>query len=64
MTKCKKIKFLTDSFGNSAGEVVSILEETKEELYYYDGFHRWCYVYKNEENVSFMYVYTGGDINE
>ena len=51
-----KIRMLTSSLGNSAGETVKVKEESDGELYYYDGLGRWCYVYKYEEGTSFEYV--------
>jgi hypothetical protein len=52
-----KIKFLIDKyFGNSAGEVVDVEEETELEYYYYDGFDRWCFVDRDKEDIEFEIV--------
>jgi len=50
-----RIELLQPTLGHSPGELVTIVEETDDELYYYDSFGRWCYVDKSEENESFRY---------
>ena len=51
-----RIRFLTDGFGNDKGETVGITLSTELELYYYDGFRRWCYLEKSLEGKDFEYV--------
>lgn len=55
-TNKPKIRFLTDTFGNSKGDVVGITMSTETELYYYDSFRRWCYLEKSLEGKDFEYV--------
>ena len=53
----KRIRLLKSGFGNDKGDVITVEEETDLELYYTDGFDRWCYMYKSEEGDSFEYYY-------
>lgn len=53
---CAKIKFLKDGFGNGIGDVVKVIDETLEEVYYYDEFHRLCYLYKKDEGIDYKYI--------
>lgn len=48
-----KIRLLDSSFGNDSGDIVEIDQETEGELYYYDGFNRYVYVYKYEEGIGY-----------
>ena len=50
------IKFLESAFGNDPGDIVEILEITDNEIYYDDGFGRYCYLEKSEENKAFVYT--------
>ena len=52
----KKIRILEMTLGNYPGEEVEIEEETEGEVYYIDGFERWCYFEKSEEGKYFEYV--------
>jgi len=54
--KKPRIRILADMFGNDAGDEVNILTETEGEVYYYDGFRRWCFLYKKDEGVDFEWV--------
>jgi hypothetical protein len=51
----KRIVFLEDSFGNSKGEKTKVVSEDDHNIYYYDGFRRWCYFTKNERGLFFEY---------
>lgn len=48
-----RIEFLKSGFGNDVGDTAKIVDETDGELYYYDGFRRYCYVNKSEEGISY-----------
>jgi hypothetical protein len=52
----KMVRFLKDMPCNSADEIVPIIEETEGEVYYNDGCHRWCCLYKKDEGIDFEYV--------
>ena len=52
----KRIRFLVDTYGKSEGDTATIRLETEGEIYYYDCFRRWCYVYKTEEGTTFEYI--------
>jgi len=51
-----KIEFLTSSFGNSAGDIAKVVNETDGEVYYYDSFRRYCYMNKSEEGILYRYI--------
>ncbi len=52
----KRIKFISVSFGNSEGDVTKVELETEKEVYYYDGFDRYCYLEKSLEGIEFEYT--------
>jgi len=56
MATNRKIRFLTGTFGNGKGDVVTLKEEDGKYIYYYDGFDRWCYLQKREEGITFEYL--------
>lgn len=44
------IEFLESTFGNDYGDIVKIqMIDELGNVYYDDGFGRWCYLRKNEE---------------
>lgn len=51
-----RIRFLQDMFGNDTGDIVNVLSADNENLYYYDGFRRWCYMRLSDEGVEWEYV--------
>ena len=51
----RHIKFLKPTAYNDVGDIVPIVEETKDNIYYYDNFRRWCYIEKLTENIDFVY---------
>ena len=53
------MEFLVSSFGNDVGDVVKIVCETDGEVYYYDGFRRYCYLNKSEEGINYRYIPKG-----
>ena len=55
-THLARIEFLVDMYGNSAGERVWIEAEDGDNLYYTDGFERWCYVEKSLAGTEYKYV--------
>lgn len=59
-----RIEFLQSGFGNDVGDVVKVVLETDGEVYYYDGFRRYCYVNKSEEGVSYRYIPKGERANK
>ncbi|MFA6018605.1 MAG: hypothetical protein WC776_05530 [Patescibacteria group bacterium] len=59
-----RIEFLESAFGNSKGEIVKVVTENEKEIYYYDGFHRWCYVLKSEEGMAYRYIPAGTRTNQ
>lgn len=47
----------TDYFGNDAGDIVNIkYVDSKNNVYYYDGFHRWTILEKSEEGIAWEKV--------
>jgi hypothetical protein len=37
-------------FGNHKGDILSVKEEDRDgTIYYYDSFHRWCYLNKEDK---------------
>jgi hypothetical protein len=50
------IRMLCTMFGNDEGDTVKISSETDEEIYYTDGFGRWCYLLKKDEGKDFEWV--------
>jgi hypothetical protein len=52
----KKIRFLRDMSYNSIGEVVPIVLEDEDNVYYYDSCHRYCYLRKSDEGLDFKYL--------
>lgn len=59
-----RIVFLENTFGNTEGEVVKVLHETDEHVYYNDGFRRYCYMEKSEEGTAYRYVPKGERLNK
>ena len=51
-----RIKFLESTLGNSIGETVRVVEETENEVYYFDGLRRYCYFLKSEEGTAYLYI--------
>lgn len=51
----KRFKLLKDTAYNSEGDIINIVEESDNGIYYYDSFRRWCYLNKSEENDIFTY---------
>ena len=45
-----KIEFLSNTFGCGIGKTTRVVAEDKDNIYYYDGFGRWCYLEKSLEN--------------
>lgn len=54
-----RIEFLENTFGNSKGDVVKVIQENDTEINYYDGFRRWCYVLKSEAGELYRYIPKG-----
>jgi hypothetical protein len=54
-----RIEFLQSGFGNDVGEIAKVVHETEGEVYYYDGFRRYCYMNKSEEGVNYRYIPKG-----
>lgn len=52
----KKIRFLKNMAYNSAGEVVPIVHEDKDNIYYNDSCRRYCYLEKSAEGIDFEYL--------
>ncbi len=46
-----KIIFLENSFGNYVDDVVEVVEETDNAIYYYDEFERYVYMLKSEKGI-------------
>lgn len=61
--KYARIEFLKPGFGNDVGDIVKVVDETPGEVYYYDGFHRWCYLYKKDEGIDYRYIPKGERVN-
>lgn len=52
--KLYKIRFLTNKgFGNGEGETVWVQAEDEKNIYYTDGFDRWCYLEKELEGKDY-----------
>jgi uncharacterized protein YaaW (UPF0174 family) len=51
----KRIIFLKSMAYNAVGDIVRVIEETDNALYYYDDCHRWCYQDKNKEKIDWKY---------
>jgi hypothetical protein len=51
--KLYKIKFLEVMFGNSEEEVVWVETEDEKNIYYTDGYDRWCYLEKDLEGKTY-----------
>lgn len=52
----KRFRLLKDTAYNSEGDIISIVEETENEIYYYDSCKRYCYLNKSEEGKIFEYI--------
>ena len=48
-----RIEFLENTFGNDIGDRLRVVLETNTEIYYYDGFGRYCYLEKSEEGIAY-----------
>lgn len=59
INKIARIEFLCDMYGNASGDHVWIEEIDDENIYYTDGFGRWCYLAKALDGVEFKYVKRG-----
>ena len=46
-----KILFLENTFGNYKDDVVEIVQETDNAIYYYDEFERYVYMLKAEKGT-------------
>lgn len=57
--KKSRIKFLQSTFGNDVGDIVTIQHEENDEIYYNDGFRRYCYLLKSEEGIVYKYIPAG-----
>jgi hypothetical protein len=42
-----------------SGEIFRVAEETNGEVYFNDGFRRWCCFNKSEEGVNYRYIPAG-----
>jgi hypothetical protein len=52
-----KIRLLKNMAFNSEGEILSIkTTDSKNNLYYYDGCHRWCYQSGDKEGIDWERV--------
>lgn len=58
-----RIEFLVSTYGNDKGDVVKVQDETEGEIYYYDGFRRYCYLYKEADKEDFRYIPKGQRLN-
>ncbi|CAB1251615.1 protein of unknown function [Ruminococcaceae bacterium BL-6] len=54
----KRFILLKNTAYNDEGDILDIIEETDNEIYYYDSFKRWCYLNKSEEHNTFEYKIT------
>lgn len=52
----KMIKLLKNMAFNSIGEVVPLVSEDENSIYYNDSCHRYCYLNKSDEGIDFEYV--------
>ena len=52
----KSIRLLKDIVTNDEGEIIHIVSETENEIYFHDGWDRWSYLNKNEEGLLFEYI--------
>ena len=44
-------------FGNSYGDIINVKAVGEDgAIYYYDDFHRWCYMRKEEEGIAWERV--------
>jgi hypothetical protein len=48
------IVFLRGTFGNSEGDVVPVEESDSENVYYTDGFDRWCYMERTSPDIAII----------
>lgn len=56
-----RIRLLKSTFGNDSGDIIDILHKENVNnlyynLFYNDGFGRWCYISSEDENINFEYV--------
>ena len=51
----KQIILLQDAFADYEGEIIEILEETDNVVYYLDAFDRYVYLNKSEEKILWMW---------
>lgn len=61
--KQARIEFLETTYGNDKGDVVKVIKETESDVYYNDGFRRWCYLKKSEEGIVYLYIPAGTRLN-
>lgn len=52
----KRIRLYKDTAWNCEGDIIPIVEECENNLYYNDSMHRWCYIEKKFEGDWFEYV--------
>ena len=45
------ILFLADTFGNDAGDLVRVEDVDEANVYYTDGFDRWCYLERDNPAI-------------
>ena len=47
-----KVKLLDDTAYNSFGDILNVkMVDEEGSIYYYDQFHRWCYLLAKEEDI-------------
>lgn len=51
----KMIEFLKDTYGNSTGDVVNVINETEGEVYYIDTFKRHCFLPMSERGITWEF---------
>lgn len=52
----KRIRFLENMAYNSEGDIVTVVLEDEDNIYYNDSCHRYCYQKKKDEGKLFEYV--------
>jgi hypothetical protein len=57
--KYARIEFLETTHGNDMGDIVRVVGETEGEVYYWDGYRRYCYLFKSEEGTTYRYIPKG-----
>jgi len=52
-----KIKLLRDTAYNTAGDILYVQTmDEKGSVYYYDTYHRWCYLTADEEHIMWSRI--------